>query len=140
MYPFHLLLVLFAILSGIALVYVLRWERGYFIKRGKVGAWLPVRLATVPIAVVTVMGVVVWASSTSGMEGLAIFYFLLFTIVPVFWFGTHWMVGKLVKPSLSLGESVLIAGSPIALGIALSGIAHTLQPIAWSLLRAIGKV
>jgi len=135
MHPFHLLLGLFAVLSLVALVLLLRWERGYFRQRGKHEAWLPVRLASIPIALVTAAAVIIPARGTSGMEGLAVFYILLFTMAPVFWFGAHWLVGKLVTPSLGFGESAQIAGSPILLCVALSAVAHTLQPIVWSALR-----
>jgi len=138
MHPFHLLIGLFAGLSLVALVLMLRWERGYFVERGKRAAWLPVRLATLPIGLVTAAGVIIPARSTSGMEGLAVFYVLLFTLAPIFWFGAHWIVGKLATPSLGFGESAQIAGSPILLCIALSFVAHTLQPIAWSILRMTG--
>ena len=139
MHPFHFLLALFAVLSLVALVFMLRWERRYFFQRGKGAAWLPVRLATIPIALATAAMVILPARGTSGMEGLAVFYILLLVLVPVFWFGAHWMVGKFVRPTLKFGESALIAGSPIALGFALSTAAHTLQPMAWSVLRAMGK-
>jgi len=139
MRPFHILLVLFAILSLVALVLMLRWERRNFIQHGKGGAWLSVRLATIPIALVTAALIIIPARSTSGMEGLAVFYFLLLVIAPVFWFGAHWIVGKFVQPTLNFKESVQIAGSPIALIIVITMIAHTLQPIAWSILRSMGK-
>ncbi|TDU32449.1 hypothetical protein DFR24_1846 [Panacagrimonas perspica] len=138
MQAFPLLIGLFAGLCLVALVFLLRWERAYFLQRGKHGSWLPVRLATVPIALVTAAAVIIPARGTSGMEGLAVFYILLFTLGPVFWFGAHWIVGKLVKPALGFGESAQIAGSPILLGVALSVLAHTLQPIAWSILRSTG--
>lgn len=135
---FHLLFSAFAVLSAVAFVFVLRWERRYFLQRGKHQAWLPVRLATIPIAAATAVGVIVPTRETSGMEGLAVFYTLLFTLAPLFWFGAHWAVGKLARPSLAFGESAQIAASPILFCLALSVVAQTLQPIAWSVLRMAG--
>lgn len=139
MRPFHILLVLFAIFSLVVLALMLRWERRHFIQQGKGGAWLSVRLATIPIALATAALVIIPVSSTSGLEGLAAFYFLLLVIAPVFWFGAHWIVGKFVQPALNFRESVQIAGSPIAFVIVMSLAAHTLQPIAWTILRSMGK-
>lgn len=140
MHPFHVLLAVYAVAALLALVLLMRWERRRFFRMGKGSAWLPVRLATIPIALATVALIVIPARSTSGMEGLAVFYLLLFTIAPAFWFSAHWLVGRLVRPPLRFGESGQIAGSPIALGIALSVVAHALQPIAWQMLRSMGKV
>lgn len=140
MHPFHILLALFAIFSLASLVFLLRWERRYFRQLGKGGAWLPVRLATIPIGLVTAMLIMIPVRSTSGMEGLAVFYLALLIIAPVFWSGMHWLAGRLARPPLRFGESMLIAVSPIALVIVLSVVAHMLQPLAWTLLRSIAKV
>lgn len=139
MHPFHLLPALFGVSSLVALVAMLRWERRGFIRQGKGGAWLGVRLATIPIALATAALILIPARGTSGMEGLAVFYILLFAAAPGFWFGAHWMVGKIVRPPLSFQESAQIAGSPIALAVVLAAVGHALQPMAWSLLRAMGK-
>jgi hypothetical protein len=139
MHPFHILLALFAVFSLAALVFLLRWERRYFLRLGKGEAWFPVRLATIPIALATAMLIIIPVRSTSGMEGLSVFYILLLIIAPVFWVAMHWLVGKFVRPPLRFGESVQIAVSPVALVIVLSAVAHLLQPLAWTLLRSIGK-
>lgn len=138
MHPFQVLLALFAVLCLAALVLLLRWERSYFLQRRKSSGWLRVRLATIPIALATAAIIIVPARATSGMEGLAVFYILLLTIAPVFWFSAHWMVGKLALPPLSFSESSLIAGSPLVLGFMLTIVAHSLQSIAWSMLRSLG--
>lgn len=138
MHPFHALLLLFALFGLLAFAFLMRWERRYFQRCGKAGAWLMVRLATIPIALVTVALVIL--PSRSGMEGLAVFYLMLLTVAPIFWFGAHWMVGKLARPPLTFGETVQIAGTPIVFGLALSAVAHALQPIAWSLLSSAGMV
>lgn len=140
MHPFYVLLAGYGLLSLVALAFLMRWERQQFVAAGKGGAWLAVRLATIPIAALTVALVIVPARSTSGMEGLAVFYLMLLTVGPLFWFAAHWAAGRLVRPQLRFSESARIAGSPIVLAIALAMLAQTLQPIAWSMLRAMGKV
>ena len=72
------------------------------------------------------------------MESLAVFYGLLLTVVPIVWFGAHWLVGKAVSPPLSAGESIAIASSPIVFGLATAYLAHTLQRPAWLLLKHLG--
>jgi hypothetical protein len=139
MHPFHALLGIFAVAALLALVFLIRWERHRFLQMGKGGAWLLVRLATIPIALATAALIVIPARSTSGMEGLAVYYILLFTVAPAFWFSAHWLVGRFARPTLRFGESARIAVSPIALGIVLSLVAHALQPIAWQMLRSMGK-
>ena len=138
MHPFHVLLTLFVAASFVGFLIYLRWERRYFKTQGKAGAWLAVRVATLPIAAVTAAIVILPAQSTSGMEGLAVFYILLLTIGPIFWFGSHWAVGKLTKPPLPLNESALIAASPLGFAIAAALVGNVLQPFAWSLLRSAG--
>lgn len=138
MHPFHVLLVVFATLSLAAFVFMLRWERGHFLKQGKGNSWFRVRISSIPIALAAAAIVIIPVRSTSGMEGLALFYALLLTIVPLFWFGAHWMTGRLVQPALRFGESALIAASPILLGIVLAIVAHRLQSLAWSMLRMMG--
>jgi hypothetical protein len=139
MHPFHFLLAVFAVAALLALVILIRWERRRFLRMDKGGAWLRVRLATIPIALAAAALAIIPARSTSAMEGLAVFYILLFTVVPAFWFSAHWMVGRFARPPLAFGESAQIAGSPIALGIVLSIVAHALQPIVWQMLRSMGK-
>lgn len=140
MHPFHALLSLFGFFGLLAFGFLMRWERRYFQRCGKAGAWLMVRLATIPIALVTAALVIIPARTTSGMEGLAVAYLMLLVVAPIFWFGAHWMAGRLACPRLMFGESALIAGSPIVFGLALSAVAHALQPIAWSWLRSAGVV
>ncbi len=138
MHPFHALLAVFAVAAVLALVLLIRWERRRFHRVGKGGAWLAVRLATIPIALATAALIVIPARSSSGMEGLAVFYIFLITVAPVFWFCAHWLVGRFARPPLAFGESAQIAGSPIALGVVLGMVAHGLQPIAWQMLRSMG--
>ncbi len=138
MHPFHLMLLLFAVAALAGLILVLRWERQQYHARGLAGSWLMVRLASIPAAFAMAALVVIPARSTSGMEGLAVFYLLLVTVAPLFWFGVHWMVGRLVRPQLSFGDSARIAGTPILYIIVLAMVAAPLQSLAWSLLRSLG--
>lgn len=139
MNPFHIMLVLFAIFSIVAFVLLIRWERRYFIHLGKGKSWLLVRLATIPIAIVTAGLVIIPVLNISGMVGLAVFYILLIAIAPIFWFIAHWIVGKFAQPPLNFQESAQVAGAPLVLAVVLTWAAHVLQPIAWSILRSTGK-
>lgn len=138
MHPFHVMLVLFAVVALFGFVYVVRWERRQFLSRGLASSWLMVRLTSIPVALLTAFLVVVPAKSTSGMEGLAVFYVLLLAVAPPIWFGAHWMVGRLTRPPLSFADSARIAGLPLAYILGLAAVAPTLQSLAWSLLRALG--
>lgn len=140
MYPFYLLLAIFALLALIAFAFVIRWERSQFIMKGKGKGWYRVRISTIPIAIIAVAIAVVPSQAVSGMEGLAVFYGLLFTIVPIFWFGTHWLVGKSTSPPLSFNESAAIAGSPIIFLFVAAYTAHALQTPAWRFLNYFGLV
>lgn len=136
--PFIVLLIGFALFALAAFALVLRWERRQFIAKGKGGSWRRVRIASLPIAALAAAIVIVPTRAVSGMESLAVFYGLLLTVVPVFWFGAHWLVGRFATPPLSFGESAAIAGSPIAFALAASYVAHALQSPAWALLRSLG--
>ncbi len=129
---------LFAVAALAGFVYVVRWERRQFLARGLAGAWLMVRLSSIPTALLVAVLVAVPARSTSGMEGLAVFYLLLLTAAPLFWFGAHWAVGRLARPQLSAADSARIAALPLVYALALAAVAPTLQSLAWSLLRSLG--
>lgn len=133
-----MMLILFAAAALAGFAYVVRWERRQFLARGLAGAWLKVRLSSIPIALLAAVLVAVPARNTSGMEGLAVFYVLLLTAAPLFWFGAHWAVGRLARPQLAAADSARIAASPIAYALALAAAAPTLQSLAWSLLRSLG--
>jgi hypothetical protein len=132
------MLMLFAVAALAGFVYVVRWERRQFLARGLAGAWLMVRLSSIPTALLVAVLVAVPARSTSGMEGLAVFYLLLLTAAPLFWFGAHWAVGRLARPQLSAADSARIAALPLVYALALAAVAPTLQSLAWSLLRSLG--
>ena len=138
MHAFHIVLVLFAILSLVGFGFLIRWERRQYMARGLAGSWLAVRLSTIPIAFATAALVVIPARSTSGMEGLAVLYLLLFSAAPIVWFGSHWLVGRISRPPMLFADSARVAGSPIVYLITVAMIAHLLQSLAWSLLRSLG--
>lgn len=138
MHPFYVLLALFAALSLVAFFFFMRWERRFFQAKGLGHPWFLVRLSTIPIAIITAALVVLPAQSTAGMEGLAVFYLLLMTAAPVFWFSSHWFVGRLAKPQMTFSASAHIAASPLAFVFVAALVAHRLQTPAWSLLRSMG--
>jgi hypothetical protein len=138
MHPFYVLLALFALLCLLVLVLFVRWERRKFAQLGKAQAWLPVRIATLPILAVTAALVFIPTSRISGMEALAAFYLMLLTVAPLFWFVAHCMVGKFTRPPLTFRESSQIAASPLLLLIALGLLAQFLQSFSWALLRTMG--
>lgn len=83
--------------------------------RGRRGAWLAVRLFSLPVAALTCAAVVLPARATSGMEGLAVFYGLLFTVAPLLWFGYHRLACRLARPALQPHEGVWLAFSGLAI-------------------------
>ncbi|MFD0724888.1 hypothetical protein [Lysobacter brunescens] len=131
-----MILIVFAAVALLGFVQLVRWERRRFLARGLADSWLKVRLSSIPAAVFVAILVVVPARSTSGMEGLAVFYVLLLVAAPLLWFGMHWAAGRLVTPALSFADSARIAVSPLAYALVVAGIAPILQSIAWSLARS----
>jgi|JI10StandDraft_1071094.scaffolds.fasta_scaffold284384_2 hypothetical protein len=138
MHLFHKMLLLFAAAALVGFIFVVRWERRQFLARGLGSSWLKVRLSSIPTAALAAGLVTIPSRVTSGMEGLAVFYLLILTAAPIFWFGAHWAVGRLAKPSLDLADSARIAALPLAYAMAIAAIAPILQSIAWSLLRSSG--
>lgn len=59
---------------------------------------------------------------------------MLLIVGPLFWFGVHWFVGRRADPPLDLGDTVLIAGSPIAVIVGAAGLANAMAPFAWMIL------
>ena len=132
------MLVSLILLCLVALPLLLRWERGRFQALGKGAAWLPMRVASVPIAALTAALVVLPALAVPGMEALAVFYALLLVVAPLFWFGAHYVVGRLVRPALLFGESARIAALPVVAVIGIALLSQWLQPLVWSVWRAAG--
>lgn len=126
------------LLCLVVLPLLLRWERRRFHTLGKGAAWLPMRVASVPIAALTAALVVLPARAVPGMEALAVFYGLLLVVGPLFWFGAHYVVGRLVRPALLFEESARIAALPVVAVIGIALLSQWLQPLVWSLWRAAG--
>lgn len=104
----------------LAIALALLVESWFF--RGRRAAWLLVRVGSFPVAVFTFAAVVLPARATSGMEGLAVFYGLLFTVAPLLWFGYHRVAAALMGPWIRPGETVPLAlwglATPAILGMA----------------------
>lgn len=90
-------------------------ESRFFKRSGRVGSWLGVRIVSAIAAPVTFALVVLPARAVSGMEALAVFYLLLLTVVPLTWFGSHWLAGRWIRPALAPSESLLLAVTGLAI-------------------------
>jgi hypothetical protein len=101
----------------VAVAFALRAEHRRFAARGKAGAWLGVRLASVPIGLLAAAAVWFPALAVSGPEALAAFYLLMFSLGPLVYFGLHWLAGRMATPALSAGESAAIGGSGLLMVI-----------------------
>jgi hypothetical protein len=103
------------LLAGAALAI----ERRAYARRGLGGAWLWLRLWTLPILGLSALSVYVPATQMRGPEALAVMYLLLFTLAPGLYFALHLGVGRLAKPPLARRDSA---------GIALSGLLLIIVP------------
>lgn len=131
------LLLAFAAACGVAIGLLLRRERRRFAAQGKARSWARVRLASAAILAITAASVVLPARQVSGMEALAVFYGLLFTLAPLLWFGLHWLAGRSVSPALAPSESMSLALTPLLVAMAITLLAHRLQPLAWDVARTV---
>jgi hypothetical protein len=100
---------------AVAMLLALFLESRLFKRSGRVGSWLGVRIVSAFAAPLTFALVVLPARAVSGMEALAVFYLLLFTVAPLAWFGSHWLAGRWIRPPLAPGESMLLAVSGLAI-------------------------
>lgn len=123
--------VIWSVLALAALLLIglaLRAERRRFAARGKAGAWLWVRLASLPIGLLAAAAVILPTRAVSGPEALAAFYLLMFSLGPVVYFGLHWLAGRMATPALSAGESASIGGSGLLVVILPSLLASMASP------------
>lgn len=111
----------------------LRAERNRFAARGKAGAWLWVRLASLPIALLAAGAVILLARSISGPEALAAFYLLIFTLGPLIYFGLLWLAGLMATPALSASESAAMGGSGLLIVILPAMLASMASPWVYQL-------
>lgn len=137
-YAWYAVLAVFLLLALAGFGFVVRWERNRYARIGQLAGWRRVRWTTLPVAVASALVVVLPARAVTGMEGLAVAYGLLFTLVPLLWFGTHWLAGRTARPPLSFKESAAIAASPLLYALVAAYVAHALQTPAWMLLRSLG--
>lgn len=102
----------FALLMVLAVLVAIFYERRLYAAQNKAGAWLFVRLASLPITAASVAAVVIPARAIGGPEALAAFYLLMFTAAPLVYFGLHWFAGLVVglarKNALAIGLSGLL--------------------------------
>jgi hypothetical protein len=112
-------------LSG--MVWLMRREKRRFDLLGKGRGWVCMRLLALPMLLVSAALVVLPARSISGMEALAYFYFALFTVGPLTWFGLHWLAGTMQSPRLSRTESFALAFSGLLVLIVPPMLAGMLQ-------------
>lgn len=102
----------FALLMVMAVLVAVFYERRRYAAQYKAGAWLFVRLASLPIAAACAAAVVILARAIGGPEALAAFYLLAFTAAPLVYFGLHWFAGLVAglarKDALAIGFSGLL--------------------------------
>ncbi|WP_153144662.1 hypothetical protein [Dechloromonas sp. H13] len=125
----------FALLMVIAVLVAVFYERRRFAAQNQAGAWLFVRLATLPIAAAATAAVVIPARAIGGPEALAAFYLLAITAGPLVYFGLHWFAGLAAglarKDGLAIGLSgLLMVLVPVLL-------ANQVQPWVFNLARAM---
>jgi hypothetical protein len=122
-----------ALVALLAVFLALRAERRRFAVRGKAGAWLWVRLSSLPIAALAVGAVILPARAVGGPEALAAVYLLAFSLGPVVYFGLHWLAGRVASPVLSAGESASIGGSGLLMVILPALLASMASPWVYQL-------
>lgn len=125
----------FALLMVIAVLVAVFYERRRYAAKNKAGAWLFVRLTSLPIAAAGVAVAVIPARAIGGPEALAAFYLLAFTAAPLVYFALHWLAGFIAglarKDALAIGLSgLLMLLVPVLL-------ASRVQPWVFDLARAI---
>lgn len=125
----------FALLVAVAVLVAIFFERRRYAAQNMAGAWLFVRLATLPIAAAAAAAVVIPARAVGGPEALAAFYLLAVTAGPLVYFGLHWFAGLVAglarKDALAIGLSgLLMVLVPVLL-------ANQVQPWVFDLARAM---
>ncbi len=108
----------------LALMLGLLWlKRRYFKASGRSGSWLAVRLVSGAAALLALVVVFVPARAIGGPAALGVFILMLYTAAPLLWFGSHLMVGRRVRPSLTGTESFVLALTGLAI-LAIPGTAY----------------
>jgi hypothetical protein len=124
----------------LALVVGLLWlESRYFRASARVGSWASVRLMSIVAALLTFAIVVVPARAVGGPAALGVFILLLYTLAPLVWFGSHVLVGRRLRPALTLLESLALGLTGLAI-LAIPGTAYfALQGPLHAAAREVGE-
>jgi hypothetical protein len=125
----------FALLMVIAVLVAVFYERRRYAAQNKVGAWLFVRLASLPIAAASVAAAMIPARAIGGPEALAAFYLLAFTAGPLVYFGLHWLAGFIA--GLARKDALVIGLSGLLMLLVPVLLANRVQPWVFDLARAI---
>lgn len=125
----------FALLMVIAVIVAVICERRRYVARNKAGAWLFVRLSSLPIAAAAAAAVVLPARAVGGPEALAAFYLLAFTAGPLVYFGLHWFAGLVA--GLARQDSLAIGFAGLMMVLLPALLASQVQPWVFELARAI---
>lgn len=84
-------------------------EKRKFQALGKQRSWMWLRLLSLPILALTGLVVLLPARAISGPMALGFFNLALITVGPLTWFGLHWIIGRILTPSLTRSESTGMA-------------------------------
>ncbi|MDO8280577.1 MAG: hypothetical protein Q7T63_20995 [Burkholderiaceae bacterium] len=124
----------------LALMLGMLWlESRYFRSSGRGRSWLAVRLVSAVAALLALAAVVVPARAVGGPAALGVFLLALYTVAPLLWFGSHLVVGRRVKPSLTRTESLVLAVTGLAI-LAIPGTTYfAVEGPLYAASREIGK-
>jgi hypothetical protein len=110
--------------GGLVLMVALLWLESLYFKRSRrTGSWAAVRAASAVAAILAVAIVILPAQAVSGPAALGVFILALYTAGPLVWFGIHVLVGRWVRPALSLTESLALGVSGLTI-LAIPGTAY----------------
>lgn len=125
------LIAIWAFLGMLALAGIVRAaasEGRKFAAMNKQSSWIRLRIATIPIALLAAITVVLPARSISGMEALAAFYGLLIMAGPLVYFGAHIVVGRWLRPRLEVRESMRVGITGLLMALIPAFLAQFLNP------------
>ena len=129
-----------AVLAAAALIGIwigIRAEGRWFAARSKGGAWLTLRICTIPIAIATAGLVLIVTRAVSGPEALLAFFAMLLTGAPLFYFGMHWIAARWLKPRLTTGEIAWIGFSGLMIVVGPAALANAAHPWVFMLARSL---
>ncbi|MCW5654858.1 hypothetical protein [Hydrogenophaga sp.] len=133
--PAHVQMMAAVVAALVVLALGLEWRLCRTRSRG--ASWAVLRLTSLLAAGLCVLVVLVPARAVSGMEGLAVFYGLLFTLAPLIWFGTHLLLGPRLRPAFSVGESTALSLSGLLIwGLPLIALVNAIEPLQAALRHA----